>query len=150
MNSFFSGCIFWLSEGDGKKSFTISKAVWSPIFFKVEPQITGITEQSSTPCLSPRWISAVVNSIPLKYLSISSSSVSATASNSISWIGLIWLSISAGISTVLHSFFPLSNSLANISTTLIWPLNPSPFPQATWNGAIRFPYFSLNCERIFS
>ncbi len=70
-----------LSSGEGRKSTTASSIGWTPLFFSAEPQSTGTCRVATVPARRPRTISSWVSSSPSRYFTISSSSLSATASS---------------------------------------------------------------------
>ncbi len=82
---------------------TASSIFWMPLFFSAEPVRTGMILVVSVPRRSPRLISGIVSSSPSRYLWVSSSSISATASI------ITWRCFSAS-----------AWSSAGISTTSIW------------------------------
>ena len=113
----------------------------TPMFKSPEPHSTGTILPLNTPFLRPSRISCSVKASPSKNFIISSSSVSATASITISLMGFTLSWYSAGISM---SLYPLPEySLAFMSTTLISPLKDSPAPIGTWKGAMLTPNISL-------
>ena len=59
---------------------TASSMGWMPLFLSADPVSTGMMRFWSVPRRRPRRISSTVSSSPSRYLWVSSSSISATAS----------------------------------------------------------------------
>ena len=89
------------SSGDGKKSTTASIIFLTPLFLKLEPQITGKNSDVKVPLRIHILISSIVNSSPFKYFSIHLSSKFTISSIMIVRNSLALSTKSAGMSSTL-------------------------------------------------
>ncbi|MPM80895.1 hypothetical protein SDC9_127946 [bioreactor metagenome] len=103
-----------------------------PMLFIVEPHITGIISPLCIPIIIPFCISSGVNSSPLKYLSNTSSSVSAICS------------IKASFTLETCSLNSPSKSSSKFSNTLCNLINCLSLYIGLIIGTILLSYFSLN------
>ena len=122
----------------------ISNKTSTPIPVRALPAISGTQVPSSNADTKAFLNSSCVNSSPLKYFSIKSSSVCATTSQISSNTTLTSSTLSSGIGTSLNSK-PLY-SKACLSITSITPLKSSPSPSVKVNGMIFLP--NLSCKSL--
>ncbi|MNI69025.1 hypothetical protein D3C73_1247520 [compost metagenome] len=108
-------------SGDGKHSHISSSNTSIPIADVELPHITGATSPFAQPLINPLYISSSDNSPSEKYLSRSSSSVSATASMIACLQLSIFSSSSGGISQKTPLGFPLLYILAFLDITFTTP-----------------------------
>ena len=107
--------------------------------------MTGKNVISQTPLRSPRMTSSLVSGWPSRYLAISASSTSATASSMAARYSLACSTSSAGISISWY-FAPMVSSskvMPFILTRSTMPRNLSSAPMGMWMGSGRAPSLAL-------